>query len=184
VHAGVVLQWSTLTETNNYGFYVERRRQDSTVFRTVSGLIGGAGTSLTPQNYSWTDSTATAGKYTYRLRQMDLNGGETYSSVITINIVLGIAGDAAPKVFQLLQSYPNPFNPTSTIKFSVEHAEHASVIVYDILGQQVARLFDGQAEPGHYYHLTFDGSELGSGIYFYRIITDSHHDMKKMLLLR
>ncbi|MGA2625394.1 MAG: LamG-like jellyroll fold domain-containing protein [Bacteroidota bacterium] len=184
VTSGVKLEWTTVSETNNYGFYVERHRQDSTVFRTVSTLIPGAGTSLSQHHYSWVDSTVTDGNYIYRVRQVDLNGSLSYSQPITVNVVLGVSGEVAPKKFQLLQNYPNPFNPSATIKFSVEHAEHAALIVYDMLGQEVARLFDGAAEPGHYYRLTFDGSRVGSGLYIYRIVTDSHTDVKKMLLLK
>ncbi len=180
----VRLDWTTITETNNYGFYVERRPKTATTFTTVSGLIPGAGTSLALHQYSWTDSTATSGAYVYRLRQVDLTGNVSYSQDITVNAVLGVNDEAAPRVFQLNQNFPNPFNPTSVIKFSVGKLEHASVKVYNILGEEVAQLYDGMAEPGHYYNLNFDGSQLGSGMYFYRIITDSHTAVRKMLMLK
>ncbi len=180
----VMLEWTTVSETNNYGFYVERHRQDSTLFRTVSTLIPGAGTSLSQHHYSWVDSTVTGGNYIYRVRQIDLNGAASYSQPITVNVVLGVNDEAAPMVFQLNQNYPNPFNPTTVIKFSVDKQEHATVKVYNILGEEVAQLFDGMAEPGHYYKLNFDGSQTGSGIYFYRIITDSHTAVKKMLMIK
>ncbi len=182
--SGVKLDWTTISETNNYGFFVERHRQDSTVFKTVSALISGAGTSLSQHHYSWIDSSVAAGNYIYRLRQVDMNGAVSYSQPITVNVVMGVNDDAAPRKFQLLQSYPNPFNPTAKIKFSVEHAEHATLIVYDILGQEVVRLFDAVAEPGHYYSFDFDGTQLSSGVYVYRIVTDSRTDVKKMLMLK
>ena len=180
----VKLEWTTISETNNYGFYVERKPQNGVTFATVSDLIPGANTSLEEHHYSWTDSTVTVGNYAYRLQQVDLNGAAAYSRTIVVSVVLGVNNDPAPKKFQLLQNYPNPFNPSATIKFSVEHAEHATLIVYDVLGQEVARLFDGVAEPGHYYRLTFDGSRVGSGLYIYRIVTSSHTDVKKMVLLK
>ncbi len=182
--SGVKLEWTTVSETNNYGFYVERHRQDSTVFQTVSGLIAGAGTSLSQHHYSWVDNMVTSGNYIYRVRQVDLNGAVSYSQPITVNVVLSVSGDVAPKKFQLLQSYPNPFNPSTMIKFSVEHAEHATLIVYNLLGQEVARLFDGMAEAGHYYDISFNASALGSGVYLYRIVTSSHTEVKKMVLMK
>jgi hypothetical protein len=181
---GVKLEWTTVSETNSYGFYVERHRQDSTVFRAVSTLIPGAGTSLSQHHYSWVDNTVTGGNYIYRVRQVDLNGAASYSQPITVNVVLGASDEVAPKKFQLLQSYPNPFNPSTMIKFSVEHAEHATLIVYNLLGQEVARLFDGMAEAGHYYDVSFNASALGSGVYLYRIVTSSHTDVKKMLMIK
>ena len=56
--------------------------------------------------------------------------------------------------------------------------------VYDVLGQVVMNLFDAQAEPGRYYHVGFDATSLPSGMYFYRLTTDSHSDVKKMMLLK
>ena len=181
---GVQLEWTTISETNNYGFYVERKPQNGGAFATVSDLIPGANTSLEEHHYSWVDNTVTAGSYVYRLRQVDLNGAASYSQQVVVSVVLGVNDDPAPKKFQLLQNYPNPFNPSATIKFSVEHTEHATLIVFDMLGQEVARLFDGTAEPGHYYRLTFDGSRVGSGLYIYRIVTSSHTDVRKMVLLK
>ncbi len=180
----VQLAWTTVSETNNYGFYVERRLKTATTFTTVSGLIPGAGTSLAEHHYEWTDMNVGPTSYVYRLRQVDLTGHITYSNEITVSGVLSVNEEAAPRVFQLNQNYPNPFNPTTVIKFSVEKLEHATVKVYNILGVEVAQLFDGMAEPGHYYKFNFDGSQIGSGMYFYRIITDSHTAVKKMLMLK
>ncbi len=184
VTTGVRIEWTTVSETNNYGFYVERKSRTGGAFTTVSNLIPGARTSLQAHHYFWLDSTVTTGSYVYRLRQVDLNGAASYSQQIAVSVVLAVGDDPAPRKFQLLQSYPNPFNPSATIKFSVEQSEHARLIVYDMLGQEVAKLFDGMAEPGNYYRLTFDGSRVGSGLYIYRIVTESHTDVKKMLLLK
>jgi hypothetical protein len=56
--------------------------------------------------------------------------------------------------------------------------------MYNVLGQEVAKLFDGIAEPGRYYRATFNGSKLSSGIYIYRIVTDSRVAVRKILLIR
>jgi hypothetical protein len=104
--------------------------------------------------------------------------------VETIDVSMQSLIEAAPRYFQVFQNYPNPFNPTTTIKFSVEKSEHATVSVYNIIGQEVAKLFDGIAIAGRYYTLEFNGSGLGSGLYFYRVLTESNSEVKKMLFLQ
>ena len=150
----------------------------------MSDLIPGAGTSLAQHDYTWMDSTVTAGSYVYRIRQVDLTGGVTTSREIVVSVVMSVNGEVAPRVFQLMQNYPNPFNPSTVIKFSVEKQEHATVKIYNTLGELVMTLFDGVAEPGRYYRLTVDGSRLSSGLYFYKITTDSRVAVKKMLMLK
>ena len=182
----VTLAWSTFSEVNNYGFYVERRAGTDSLYRTVSGLVPGAGTSLEVHHYSWTDTGVSAGRYLYRLRQVDLDASETHSSEIAVTVpaVLAVGPEPAPRVFELRQNYPNPFNPATTVKFSVAKQEYATVKVYDMLGEEVLTLFNGTAEPGRYYRLSFDASALPSGLYFYRIVTESRMEVKKMMLLR
>jgi hypothetical protein len=183
---GVKLDWQTVSEINNYGFYVERRKQDTKDFAVIpNSFIAGHGTTTEPQNYSFTDNTLTESvNYEYRLKQVDNNGLVSYSSPIVINGSALSVLEVAPIEFRVHQNYPNPFNPTTTIKFSVERTEHALVVVYNALGQQVAKLFDGVAEPGHYYKVQLNGNALGSGVYYYRVITDSKSDLKKMLLVK
>ncbi len=184
--ANANLSWTMESETNIYGFFVERRSGRETAFLAVSDLIAGAGTSLDVHQYAWTDQNLKPSTYRYRLRLVDLNGDVSYSNeiVLTISALTGVDGETAPRVFSLQQNYPNPFNPSTVIKFSVERAEHATLTVYNMMGQEMAKLFDGVAEPGHYYRAQFDGSRLPSGLYYYRIITDSRTDVKKLLFLK
>ena len=181
----VKVEWSTATETNNYGFYVERRTETDATWTTVSDLIPGAGTILEEQQYSWTDESVQDDVYRYRLRQVDLDGSNSNSAEIRV-VVTGVmvVDEIAPREFSVKQNYPNPFNPSTTIKFSVEKDEHAMVKVYNLMGQEMATLFDGQAEPGRYYKITFNASRLSSGIYLYRVITDSRTEIKRMALIK
>jgi hypothetical protein len=86
-----------------------------------------------------------------------------------------------PSDFRLFQNYPNPFNPTTSIKYSVESIQYIQIAVYNILGQEVQKLVDEEKFPGE-YTISFDGSNLPSGIYFYRLQTDSFSETKKMIL--
>jgi lysophospholipase L1-like esterase len=184
--ARVQLSWTTVSEVNNYGFSVERRSENETAFHTISNFIPGAGTSLEQHDYSFIDSAIVAGTYYYRLKQIDLDGKYTYSNEIVVRVtgVMGITEHATPQVFQLMQNYPNPFNPTTAITFTVGKREHATLTVFNMLGQAVATLFDGIAEPGRYYNIPLDGSRLGSGVYTYRIVTESNTAARKMILVK
>ncbi len=98
-----------------------------------------------------------------------------------------ITGTGVKKVssmdFNLAQNYPNPFNPTTKIRFSLPHTEKSSLIIYDVLGREVSVLINREMGAGE-YEVTFDGSFLPSGIYFYRLISGSYSQIRKMLLVK
>lgn len=87
------------------------------------------------------------------------------------------------KTFQLYQNFPNPFNPTTKIKFSIPASAKVLIKVYDVLGKEVKTLFDEYRDAGT-YEIDFDASNLPSGIYYYRMISGSYSETKKMILLR
>ncbi|MGB0757201.1 MAG: LamG-like jellyroll fold domain-containing protein [Patescibacteria group bacterium] len=88
-----------------------------------------------------------------------------------------------PTEYNLHQNYPNPFNPMTTIAFDLPHDTHVKIVVYNLLGQEVARLVDERHNAG-YHHVQWDARNVASGMYFYRISTESFHKVKKMLLIR
>jgi hypothetical protein len=182
----VKLEWSTASEINNYGFYVERRKENELNFIEVeNSFIPGNGTILEPKSYSFIDVTlTTSGMYHYRLRQVDNDGLVHYSQEVSISVTALAVNETTPIEFRVHQNYPNPTNPKATIKFSVDKVENATVIVYDIIGKQVAKLFDGIVQPGRYYSMDFDGSSLSSGIYFYKVTTETHSELKKLVLMK
>jgi hypothetical protein len=85
--------------------------------------------------------------------------------------------------FVLEQNFPNPFNPNTTIKYSIPNENHVSLVVYNFLGQEVMKLFDGIKDAG-YYQLEFDVTNLPSGIYFYTLSSGNFISTKKMILLK
>ncbi len=90
----------------------------------------------------------------------------------------------APGQFSLSQNYPNPFNPSTEITFSVGKGGPASLKVHDVLGREVATLFDGPAEDGRMYRVGFDGRGVASGVYVYRLVSGDRTDVKRMALVR
>ena len=89
-----------------------------------------------------------------------------------------------PSVFNLAQNYPDPFNPSTTIQFTVPSNGRAILKIFNLLGQEVATLFDGEATEGTYHQVQFNGSNLASGIYFSRLEFGGKMQVKKMLLLK
>jgi hypothetical protein len=170
----VTLQWETSTETNNYGFEVQRKLSDSQY--EVLGFVTGAGTTTEPRTYFFTDSKIPNGQYTYRLKQSDYNGTFSYSNEIAVEV-------DSPADFALEQNYPNPFNPSTTINYSIAEASVVKIAVYNLLGQKVAGIFDEYQEAG-LHSVTFNASELPSGTYFYTIETPQYKQTKKMLLAK
>ena len=107
----------------------------------------------------------------------------------TSNVATGLhRNENIPYKFSLAQNYPNPFNPSTTIKYQLpsdvkSETENVKLIVYDILGSEVATLVNEKQKPG-YYEVDFNANGLASGIYFYKLSTGEFIQTKKMILLR
>jgi hypothetical protein len=80
-------------------------------------------------------------------------------------------------------NYPNPFNPSTTIKFALPVKTNLSLSVYNTLGEKVAEIFNGEIEAG-YHEMMFNASGLSSGIYFYKIESENYSATKKLMLLK
>jgi hypothetical protein len=91
--------------------------------------------------------------------------------------------ETEPATFRLEQNYPNPFNPSTVINYELPAPAHVTLSVYNMLGQKVATLVDGQQDAG-YKSVTFDMNNFSSGVYIYRLTADSYVDIKKMTLVR
>jgi hypothetical protein len=87
------------------------------------------------------------------------------------------------KGYFLKQNYPNPFNPTTNIEFSIPKSEFVTLKVYNILGEEVARLVSQRLTAGKYKY-DWDASKMASGVYLYRIQAGNYVETKKMVLLR
>lgn len=184
VNNHVHLSWETATEKNNYGFIIERMKIFS--FRSSNweaiGFVSGNGNSNSPKSYSFVDNSALAGKYKYRLKQIDTDGSFTYSETIEVETIV--------EDFVLYQNYPNPFgeasnsnNPTTKISWKSPQSGWQTLKIYDIIGNEIATLVDEYKEAG-VYDFEFNATALPSGVYFYKLIVGDFVDVKKMILIR
>lgn len=89
----------------------------------------------------------------------------------------------SPESFDLEQNYPNPFNPTTTIRFSIPQSGNVTLHIYNVIGQKVTTLVDGQLKAGK-YEVSFDGTKIASGVYFYRISFQNNMVTRKMMLVK
>ncbi len=173
------LVWSTATERNNYGFEVKRRSSGDAPARwTNVGFVPGSGTKATPTEYCYTENGLAPGRYAYRIKQIDNDGAYTYSMSSEVEI------GAAEKALSLSDNYPNPFNPSTLIEFSLPSNGFATLKVFNALGQEVASLFDGEALAGRIIQSRFDAQGLATGLYFARLQFDGKTLLKKMTLVK
>jgi len=175
-----------------YQFVVINPADDAILVEEVSDN-GGADTTFTPTGQDIMDLVIAGGGETLdvlvALRTTDLTSG-VIASVDTIFVTLkDMVTDVndmnmIPKVFSLSQNYPNPFNPATTIQFGLPTQAKVNLIIYDILGREVARLVDNQIMAAGIHQHTFDASRLASGTYIYRLQADQKVAVKKMILLK
>ncbi len=170
----VELNWATATEVNNYGFEILRSTENSGW--TTIGFVEGHGSSNSPKYYSYVDNPIDKGRYSYKLKQTDLDGTFKYSDVVSVDL-------GSVTKFALKQNYPNPFNPTTEISFDVPKESNVMLSVYNSLGQKVADLLNEKLSAGT-HRVKFDGSKLASGIYFYKMESGGYTDIKKMILMK
>jgi hypothetical protein len=181
----VKLEWSTISEINNYGFYVERRKENELNFTEIeNSFIPGNGTTLEPKSYSFIDKTLTAtGMYYYRLRQVDNDGLVHYSQEVSISVTALGVNETAPIEFKVHQNYPNPFNPKTQVEYAIPENVFVNLLVYDMLGREIATLVNEYQEAGS-KSIDFDATNLPSGFYIYKLTAGKYVNVKKMLLVK
>ncbi len=184
----VQLRWRTISEINNYGFYVQRRAAVTGVFRDLpNSFRPGHGTTNIPREYEFVDESPLPGSASYRLRQVDLDGTEHFSDEIMVGAVTSVA-EQVPGAFALEQNYPNPFNPATTIRFAVPAERGVSLAVYDLLGREVRRLVDDRKQAG-YHEVVWDGKDnagnaAGSGVYLYKLTAGEFSKTQRLVLMK
>jgi hypothetical protein len=170
----VTLNWATASETNNDHFDIMRDGSRVT-------MVQGAVNSAQQHNYHWTDNGLNnTQEYTYTLTSVDLSGVRHTLGTVTSRPV---AGAAVISEYALRQNYPNPFNPTTQISFDLLEKGQVNLKVYNLMGQEVATLVNSSLGAGR-HEVSFDATNLPSGIYVYRLAVNGFTADKKMLLMK
>lgn len=174
----VTLYWSTASENNNYGFYIERKTTGT--FEQI-GFAAGFGDSNIKHDYIYKDKSVHFKSAAYRLKQVDKDGSFKYSPEIQVNsIIIG---------YSLSDNYPNPFNPTTQMNYSISSDGQVNLSVFNITGQRVAVL-DNQYREAGAYSVSWNAIDFASGVYLVRIVVKGANgelmftDSKKLNLIK
>jgi len=183
----IVLNWATASETDNLGFILERAAgngawQPIASYKTDAALKG-QGNASTTTSYSFIDNTITTGtEYHYRLGDVNTAG------IVTMHSPISVTTTALPQSTAMLNAYPNPFNPETTVKYTLHQDAQVTITVYDLLGRKVKTLIDEQQAAGA-YHVVWSGTDAvgakaASGAYLVRMETAEVTQTQKVLLLK
>ncbi|MCC7431234.1 T9SS type A sorting domain-containing protein [bacterium] len=195
----VELSWQTETEENNAGFVIYRADAQTESFYKIASyethfeLKSKNSNSNFTQNYSFTDKTAELNKtYIYRLADVNFDGVRNIHSDFDRTITLKLEGENLQNKnlsFELEQNFPNPFNPTTEIAFTLKRETVATLKIYNTVGQEIKTLVSEKLVPAN-YKVSWNGTDengksVASGIYFYKLETaNGTSDTKKMILLK
>ncbi|HEY3296423.1 MAG TPA: T9SS type A sorting domain-containing protein [bacterium] len=170
----ITLNWVTASELQNDHFVIAR---DGVPVTTIQG----AGSSPSQHSYHYTDVGLTNYQtYTYTLTAVDVNGNQQPLGTVT---AIPTAGPVVITEYALHQNYPNPFNPSTTVSFDLVENGLTTLKIYNLMGQEVASLVNGNLTSGR-HNLVFNAGNLPSGIYVYRLAVNGFTAEKKMLLIK
>jgi len=172
----IELRWATGNETNLKGFLLEKR-VESEPYRELA-FQPAVKSNLRQKAYSFTDVVTpdNAGVFYYRLKQLNNDGTFRYSDEIKV-------GTGLVKDFILEQNYPNPFNLKTSISYTLLADTYVLLRVFDLVGQEIAVLVNKKQSAGR-YSVDFEGTNLTSGIYIYKLQTEHFYETRKMVLAK
>lgn len=173
--SSVNLSWQTASERNNAGFAIEQR-VDEEAWMSIA-FVEGQGTTDDPRSYSYEVRDVSAGTTVFRLKQIDFDGAFEYSPVVEAAVEM-------PGRYALEPPYPNPFNPSTTIRFVDANGGDVHVGLYDVTGRQVMDVFDGSVGAGSVNVVQVDGTALPSGLYLVRMDGEGYTATQRVMLLK
>jgi hypothetical protein len=169
-----------------YQVIAEDRDADTLTYRLITEL-GSLSIDSTSGLIQGTPDVSEIGDHEITIEVDDGNGGlatQSYTLTVEVASKLGVSGNLMPEKFMLSQNFPNPFNPTTSIEFSIPKSEFVTLKIYNVLGQEAATLISESMQPGN-YRAEWDASGFASGVYYYLIKAGSEYqEVKKMILLR
>ena len=149
-----VLEWKTSSETNNVGFEVQHQGPDASGY-TRLGFVDGAGSTSEPQSYRFRAEALLPGPHQFRLRQVDTDGTSSLSEPVTVEV-------RAEQTLALRATGPNPVRQATQLTFTVKQSGPVEMVLYNILGQRVKRLYDREATTGKRYSVDVVAGDLST----------------------
>jgi photosystem II stability/assembly factor-like uncharacterized protein len=180
----VTLNWVTETETNNRGFEIERKLKNQGW--QIIGFVDGSGTTTIPQNYFYKDDITKLpyeGTMLYRIKQIDYSGSFDYSSQIAVNMSM------IPSKISVSHNYPNPFNPSTTIEYSLKNESRVRILIFNSIGEEIDDLVSDILNAGN-HQVVWNADKFPSGIYFYLFEVAEikggsiYREMKKIVFMK
>ena len=178
VELNPLLDWDNTLYAESYQVQVST---DSLFASIVYGSIGIPFSEFQIPNNGLNINTT----YYWRVNASNVAGTSPWSLIFhfttgATNITLN---NEIPKEFRLYENYPNPFNPTTNIKFDIPKSSYVQLIVYDVLGREIKTLVNENMNAGR-YDINWDGSSYPSGVYFYKMVAGDFVNVRKMVLLK
>ncbi|MDK9700708.1 MAG: choice-of-anchor D domain-containing protein [bacterium] len=179
----IILNWRTESERNNAHFNIYRSTFANERGELITRVFG-HGNSSTRIDYTYTDERVINGTtYFYRIADVSLDGIEHMNHFVVSETPAMQAFGEIPIMYTLDQNYPNPFNPKTCISYGIQKEGHVRLFVYNLMGQEVARLVDEYQTP-NMYQVEFTAAHLPTGTYYYSLTTDGFSSVKKMVLMK
>lgn len=177
-----LVQWHTVTETNNAGFEVQRRGPGMEAY-TEAGFVESkaeGGTTTEPKSYWYETAGLVLGTHHFRLRQVDIDGTGHLSKTVSVTVEM-------EESLRLTPPAPNPVQGSAQLRFGLREAGEATITLYNILGQRVATLYEGRPTPGEMQRVRLGSrqlSQLSSGVYFVRLRAHGKTRIQRLMRVR
>ncbi len=177
----VTINWGVNSEISINRYEIERS-EDGVIFLKI-GSVNAVGNIDTTKRYSFTDRVGSLTSAKYRIVQITNDGAQEVSPTINV-IITGIGkGIISPFTYSLDQNFPNPFNPSTQIFFSLATREKVKLKIFDVLGREVATAVNDIMDAGR-HSVHWNAANASSGVYFYRIETNNFVNTKKMMVVK
>ena len=171
-----VLNWTTASEQNNAGFYVQRKTDEGS-FTTLDGsFVEGAGTASSTNEYSYRVGDLDAGTHTFRLKQVDTDGSTSFSDPVDVKVGLSTQ--------YKLKTYPNPVRTQATVEFAIKEQADVTIALYNTLGQKVRTVYQGTPPAEETKRAQVDTQNLSSGVYFLRLQGEGVTGTQRMTVVK
>jgi hypothetical protein len=177
------ISFSTASEINIAGYNIWRSESENEGYNMIASYVNhtnlaARGSSSYGWEYSWQDMNTESNKtYWYKLECVEVSGTKYFYGPVSVEV------NIIPREYTLYQNYPNPFNAATHIRYSLPYDEYVVLEIWNLQGQKVATLVDGEQQAG-YKIVSWNANSQASGIYFYRLRTSNFVKTKRMQLMK